>query len=177
MSRAAAKARDRQRAAVYAAEEQVGRILGRAAEFPVAEVAGSRIAVPAERRFGDLASVQRYVDRVLGLNWVRARWPDAAARPVRVRVRRGVTKAHYEPSGTGDADGATALIALPLAGDGWALRELVVLHELTHHLGGADLTHGAAFTGRMLDLVDGIIGPEAALLLRVALSDQGADVG
>lgn len=172
------QARDRQRAAVYAAEEQVGRILARAAEFPVVEIAGSHLAVPAERRFGDVASVQHYVDRVLGLNWVRETWPRAAARPLRVRARRGAAKAHYEPAGAADA-----VVALPVAGDGWAMRELVVLHELAHHLGcadaeqGDDLTHGPAFTGRLLALVEGIIGAEATLLLRVALADQGVQPG
>lgn len=171
-------ARDRQRAAVYAAEEQVGRLLSRAAEYPVMEVAGSHLVLPAERRFGDIASVRRYVDQVCALNWVRDAWP--AARPVRVRARRGATKAHYEP---GQGDGIAALIALPVTGDGWAMREMVVLHELAHHLGcadpasGDDLTHGPAFTGRMLRLVDGVIGAEAALLLRIAFADQGAAVG
>lgn len=181
----AGRTHDRQRAAVYAAEEQVARLLARAAEFPVLEVAGSHLVLPVERRFGDVASVQRYVDQVLALGWVLDAWPQAATRPVRVRTRRGATKAHYEPArdGAAGADDIAAVIALPVTGDGWAMRELVVLHELAHHLGcggpggDGDLTHGRAFTGRMLALVDGVIGAEATLLLRIALTDQGAAVG
>lgn len=119
---------DRQRSAVYAAEEQVAHLLERADRFPIVEVAGSHITLPIERRFADIASAQRYVAAVLDLRAVRADWP-AAARPVTVRARRGAARAHYEF--------ATATIALPLGDtrDRWALRELVLLHEIAHHLG------------------------------------------
>ena len=145
----------------------MARLLDHSVEHPVVEVAGSRIALPAERRFGDLAAVQRYADAVLALDWVRERWP-AAHRAVRVRERRGPSRAHYERTG--------AVIALPVAGRGtrWALREVVVVHELSHHLGpGDDPLHGPSFAGRMLELLDGLVGPEAALLLRVCFGDQG----
>lgn len=164
--------RDSQRAAVYAAEGQVGRILDRSGEFPVVEVAGSHITLPVERHFGDIPSVQRYVDAILALSWVLRTWPKSAARPITVRARRGSLKAHYEPDG--------AVIAVPPARgtDVWAMRELVVLHEVAHHLGAPhDLTHGPAFTGRMLTLVNEVLGPEVALLLRISLTDQGAIAG
>ncbi|MBN9609435.1 MAG: hypothetical protein BGO26_07185 [Actinobacteria bacterium 69-20] len=165
------RARDRQRSAVYAAEDQVARILDRAAHYPVVEIAGSRLTLPPERRFADIASVQRHVDAVLALPWVRQRWSDAV-RPVRVRERGGAARAHYEVAG------AVIAVPVPEHGTGWALRELVVLHEIAHHLGGSEDTgHGPAFAGRMLELVDGIIGAEVALVLRVALADQGAAVG
>ncbi len=165
------RARDRQRSAVYAAEDQVARILDRAAHYPVVEIAGSRLTLSPERRFGDIPSVQRYVDAVLALPWVRERWPEAV-RPVLVRERRGAARAHYEVTG------AVIAVPVPTHGTGWALREMVVLHEIAHHLGGAEDTgHGPGFAGRMLDLVDGAIGAEVALVLRVALADQGATVG
>lgn len=159
---------DRDRSAVYAAEQQVGRILDRSADFPVVEVAGSRVTLPPERHFGDIASAQRYVDAVTSLDWVREAWPIRAATPVTVRARRGSAKAHYEP--------LSATIALPPADgrDAWAMREMVVLHELAHHLGApADLSHGPGFRVRLTDLVGGVIGPECALLLRIAFADQG----
>jgi putative metallohydrolase (TIGR04338 family) len=54
------------------------------------------------------------------------------------------------------------------------MRELVVLHELSHHLADEpEVAHGPEFVGRMLTVVDGIVGPEAALLLRVTLLDNG----
>ncbi|GGL93446.1 TIGR04338 family metallohydrolase [Nakamurella endophytica] len=160
---------DRWRSRVYEAQHLVGRIFDRSAGFPVVEVAGSRVTVPVERHFGDVAGVQRYVDGVLQLNWVTVRWPRAGL-PVRVRERRGQQRAHYE--------WASATIAVPVAGR-WALRELVLLHEIAHHLGDPppEPPHGPGFTGRFVELVDGVVGPEAGLLLRVTLADQGVPVG
>jgi putative metallohydrolase (TIGR04338 family) len=64
------------------------------------------------------------------------------------------------------------------AGSGWALRELVILHELAHHLAeDIEIAHGGAFVDRLLTLVDGIVGPEAALLLRVTMLDVGVVIG
>ncbi|MGW5387756.1 TIGR04338 family metallohydrolase [Nocardia sp. NPDC003963] len=168
--------RDSQRAKVYDAEQLVRSIFDRAAEFGqrTVEVHGSRLTLPVERKFASVDSVQRYCDRVLGLDWVRARWTSAKI-PVRVRSRAGNIAAHYEA--------ADAVLAVPLhRGDSaaWALRELVVLHELAHHLApdpAAEAAHGTRFCGRYVDLVEGVIGPEAALLLRINLHDCGARVG
>lgn len=142
----------------------------RSADYPVVEIAGSRLTLPAERRFGDLTAVQAYVDRVLALNWVREGWPRAAV-PVRIRERAGSTRAHYERAG--------AIMAVPThrSGSGWALRELVIVHELAHHLGGdVEAAHGGQFVDRLLALVDGVIGPEAALVLRITMLDLGVRV-
>lgn len=147
------------------------RLLDRAAEFPTVQVAGSTVALPAERRFGDVAAVRRYVDGVLGLRTIRDRWPARSAMPVVIRERRGATRAHYEYLG--------AVIAVPTAmqdrsGTAWAMRELVMLHELAHHLlGDHDTTHGPAFRSVLLDLVDIVIGPELRLLLLVTYGDAG----
>jgi putative metallohydrolase (TIGR04338 family) len=162
---------DTQRVRLYAAEDLVARILDRSVDHPVIEVAGSRLTLPAERRFGDIVAVQRYVDAVLGLDWVRNRWPRAEF-PVRVRERRGASRAHYQWLGF--------VLAVPPPGEGgrWALRELVVLHEIAHHLGPVEEpAHGPAFAGRLLELVGEIIGPEVALLLRVSFADEGVTVG
>ncbi len=164
---------DAGRSAVYAGENQVARLLDRSVEFPVVEVAGSRIALPPERHFGDVAGVQRYVDAVLAADWVARRWP-AAGVPVTVRERRGVTRAHYEFD--------TRTIAVPVRGveARWALRELVVLHELAHHLAGTgtiDSGHGPGFTALLLELARGVMGEEIAFLLRVAWMDQGVVTG
>ena len=59
--------RDRQRARVYDAENLVHRIFDRSADFPVIEVAGSRLTLPVERHFATIESVQTYVDAVLAL--------------------------------------------------------------------------------------------------------------
>lgn len=143
----------------------------RSATYPVVEIAGSRLTLPPERRFGDLTAAQVYVDRVLDLNWVRRTWPRAAL-PVRLRERAGSTRAHYERAG--------AVMAVPThrIGTGWALRELVILHELAHHLAGdGEVPHGGPFADRLLALVDGVVGPEAALLMRITMLDLGVRIG
>lgn len=162
-------ARDTQRSRVYEAERLVRTMFDRAAAgSPVVQIAGSTLTLPVERRFASLDSVREYLTAVLGLNWVRAEWPRATD-PVRVRERAGAARAHYERAG--------AVIALPThrGNAAWALRELVLLHELAHHLAPSDdeAAHGPAFVGRLLSLVDGVIGPEAALVLRITLDENG----
>ncbi|MFC9996552.1 TIGR04338 family metallohydrolase [Nocardia sp. NPDC127526] len=175
--------RDSQRSRVYDAEQLVRRMFDRADEFGARtiEMHGSNLTLPIERRFGSVESVQTYVDRVLALNWVRAHW-DRAAEPVTVRARAGAEAAHYEVEG--------AVLAVPLRSvnrpdsvvhrrNAWALRELVILHELAHHLEPArseTAAHGPEFCARYLDLVDGIIGPEAALLLRTTMYSCGVRI-
>ena len=163
--------RDFQRSRVYDAEHLVHRIFDRSAEFPVVGVAGSRLTLPVERKFGSIDAVQRYVESVLTLAWVVSTWERAAA-PVYVRERSGGGQAHYQRIGS--------VMAVPgyRAGSGWALRELVILHELAHHLApDIEIAHGGAFVDRLLTLVDGIVGPEAALLLRVTMLDVGVKIG
>jgi len=163
--------RDFQRSRVYDAEHLVHRIFDRSADYPVVEIAGSHLTLPVERRFGTVEAVAHYVEQVLALGWVRAAW-DRASVPVLVRERSGAAQAHYQRIGS--------IMAVPgyRAGSGWALRELVILHELAHHLAeDIEVAHGGAFVDRLLTLVDGIVGPEAALLLRVTMLDVGVVIG
>ncbi|MGW1743262.1 TIGR04338 family metallohydrolase [Nocardia sp. NPDC001965] len=172
--------RDTQRARVYDAEQLVRSIFDRAAEFGqrTVEVHGSRLTLPVERKFASVDSVQQYCDRVLALGWVAAGWERAGA-PIWVRERAGTVAAHYESD--------TAVLAVPVAAErsgrgrtAWALRELVVLHELAHHLEpgpGRVAAHGPEFCGRYVDLAQGVIGPEAGLLLRMTFHDCGVRVG
>ena len=167
----AADLRDFQRAKVYDAEHLVHRIFDRSAEYPVIEVAGSHLTLPVERRFGTIDAVQSYAEGVLALGCIRSTW-DRAVVPVHVRERAGARQAHYQR--------VRSVMAVPgyRAGSGWALRELVILHELAHHLApDLEVAHGGAFVDRMITLVDGVIGPEAALLLRVTMADVGVVVG
>ncbi|MBM3688618.1 MAG: TIGR04338 family metallohydrolase [Actinobacteria bacterium] len=168
--------RDQHRSAVYAAEDQLGRLLARGGTV---DFYGSTLTLPVERRFADIASVQRYVDAVLALSTVRERWPRVA--PVRVRERSGLSRAHYEPAVPERR--STATIAIPLAGPveaRWAARETVVLHEIAHHLVAQDLPpeplHGPTFCGVLLSLIATAIGPEAALALRAAFDGAGIRV-
>lgn len=164
---------------MYDAEQLVRAVFDRAAEFGqrTVEVHGSTLTLPVERKFASVDAVQRYCDRVLALRWVAAKWPRADV-PIRVRARAGTVAAHYET--------AEAVLAVPVRaagagrGGAWALRELVVLHELAHHLEPAPdavAAHGPQFCGRYLELVDGVVGAEAGLLLRITLHDCGARIG
>ncbi|MFE3290887.1 TIGR04338 family metallohydrolase [Rhodococcus sp. NPDC059234] len=168
-------ARDAQRSRVYEAESVVRRIFDRAdaGTGRQLELFGSRITLPTERKFASAESVQDYADRVLALNWVRVRWPEAAT-PLNVRVRAGATAAHYEP------DSATLAIPVHRRDAAWALRELVVLHEIAHHLEptGADLApHGPEFVERYLTLVEEILGGETAFVLRTTMAENGVRFG
>lgn len=167
--------RDTQRAKVYDAEGLVRRMFERADECGsrTVDLHGSHLTLPIERRFASVESVQNYADRVLSLNWVRTQW-ERSQTPLTVRARAGTSAAHYEVE--------TAVLAVPLhtRGTAWALREFVILHELAHHLEppGADLApHGPEFCSRYIALVDGVIGPEAALLLRTTMLSCGARLG
>lgn len=153
--------RDTQRAKVYAAEEFVRTLFDRAAERGnrVVEFFGTQLTLPPEGRFASVAAVQRYVDDVLT--------HVDAVQPLTVRARRGVTAAHYERS----EDGAT--IAVPDRRSTWALRELVVLHEIAHHLSDAEPPHGPEFVSTFCGLAEAVMGPEVAHVLRVVYAKEG----
>ena len=159
--------RDGQRSKVYAAEEFVRTLFDRAGEHGdrTIEFFGTNLTLPPEARFSSAETVQRYVEDVLGLGSVRARWPQAA--PLTVRARRGVNAAHYEPHDGG------ALIAVPERRTNWALRELVVLHEVAHHMCDADPPHGAEFVATFCELAEAVMGPEVAHVLRVVYAKEG----
>jgi putative metallohydrolase (TIGR04338 family) len=154
--------------AVYAAEDQWSAVLDRGGAV---DFFGSRLDVPMQRRFADVASIQAYADGVLALPGVLELFPEAGA--VHVRERAGQGRAHYEP--------ATATIAVPLRSL-WAGREAVILHELAHHVtcssGVPDdragrRWHGAEFREAMLALVTATLGEAAALLLRAGYDAAG----
>jgi putative metallohydrolase (TIGR04338 family) len=153
--------RDSQRAKVYAAEELVRTLFDRASERGnrAVEFFGTQLTLPPEGRFGSVESVQDYVDEVLTRVGVD--------RPLTVRSRRGVNAAHYEKTD----DGAT--IAAPDQRTGWALRELVVLHEIAHHVCDAEPAHGPEFVATFCELAEAVMGPEVAHVLRVVYAKEG----
>ncbi len=167
--------RDNQRAKVYAAEEFVRTLFDRAAEHGnrVVDFFGTQLTLPPEGRFGSVAAVQRYVDEVL----VHAaqRWPGTA--PLSVRARRGLTAAHYESDDADErstpASRDTAVMAVPDARTTWALRELVVLHEVAHHLSTAQPPHGPEFVATFCELAEMVMGPEVGHVLRVVYAKEG----
>jgi putative metallohydrolase (TIGR04338 family) len=151
---ASVRTRDSQRAKVYEAEHQLEAIMDRQHETSTIKIAGSTLTLPAEKKFADLASMQRYVDLAL---------PGQA---VKVRARRGVKAAHYHASE----------IAIPMEGNEkgyrWAMRELVLCHEIAHHLSYDQ--HGPEFTTAFVDLLDRHMGPEVALVMTILLHENGA---
>ncbi|MBA0046467.1 TIGR04338 family metallohydrolase [Mycobacteroides sp. LB1] len=159
--------RDTQRAKVYAAEEFVRAIFERAASHSRRDIDffGANLTLPPEARFASVESVQRYVDDVLAL--VGSRW---SAGPLTVRARRGAAAAHYE------RDGDRAAIAVPDDRNGsvWAMRELVILHELAHHLCPQDVpAHGHEFVALYPELAGLAMGPEVEFILRTVYAREG----
>ena len=152
---------------MYAAEQFVRTLFDRAAERGnrVVDFFGAQLTLPPEARFGSVEAVQRYVVDVLGLPVVAARWPSAG--PLAVRARRGATAAHYEVTGGRGA------IAVPDRQSTWALRELVVLHEIAHHLADAVPPHGPDFTVAFCELCAMVMGPEVGHVLRVVYAKEG----
>jgi putative metallohydrolase (TIGR04338 family) len=159
--------RDTQRAKVYAAEEFVRTLFDRAAEHgnQVIDFFGTQLTLPPEGRFASAPAVQRYVDDVLAHPGVRARWPATAG--LAVRGRRGAGAAHYERTDEG------ATIAVPDGRGRWALRELVVLHEVAHHLCDAEPPHGPQFVSTLCELAEVVMGPEVGHVLRVVFAKEG----
>jgi putative metallohydrolase (TIGR04338 family) len=160
--------RDSQRAKVYAAEEFVRTLFDRAAEHgsQAVDFFGTQLTLPPEGRFGSVLSVQRYVDDVLALPAVRRRWPDVS--PLSVRPRRAATAAHYE-----NRYGAGVIAVPDRDSADWALRELVVLHEVAHHLCQAGPPHGREFVATICELTELVMGPELGYVLRVVYAKEG----
>ena len=162
-------ARDTQRSRVYAAEQFVRVLFDRAAQHNsrTVEFFGASLTLPPEARFASVESIQRYVDDVLALPAIAG--IGRGARPVTVRARRAATAAHYERHDD------TAVIAVPdrLSAD-WAMRELVVLHEVAHHLCDPKVPpHGPDFVATFCSLAAAVMGPEAGHVLRVVYAKEG----
>lgn len=150
---------DRQRSSVYAAESLVTDMVDRGADVAFH---GSLLTPEPDRKFGQVSDVGRY------LQWLRAQpWGAGEVPAPRVRVRRGAAKATWEAPG---------VIALPDAA--WARRELVVLHEYTHHVvwyrsAQGDNSHGPGFCRVFTEFVRQAVGPSTALLLTDAFYVAG----
>jgi putative metallohydrolase (TIGR04338 family) len=153
---------------VYAAEEFVRTLFDRAAQHNsrTIDFFGAQLTLPPEARFASMPSVQRYVDEVLALPAVTARWPQPE--PLRVRARRAASAAHYE-----NHDG-TGVIAVPDRDSAdWAMRELVLLHEIAHHLTPDGPAHGPNFIATFCELATVVMGPEVGHVLRVVYTKEG----
>lgn len=142
---------DTDRRMVYAAEDLMMAMMNRGG---TAEIAGSTITIPVERKFGNIDNVRDYVDRLHTVFGADLPAPT-------VRVRKGQTKAHYEAG--------TNTIAVPDR-TRWALREAVVLHEFAHYLAWQRHRasgHGPLFRAEYRDLLANVIAPEAGFMFTV----------
>lgn len=156
---------DPERNATYRAEERLHRWLDVA--DPTVTVDVSTYTPEREERFVAPADVQRYVDQVLAhLRASGKEYGGLESRSVSVVARRGNAKATY----------AVGVISIPPfeVGGSWALRSTVVLHELAHHLSGAD-SHSAAFRATFIRLLEDIGKPVWAELLHLAFASEGLD--
>lgn len=163
---AGAQATDAQRAKVYAAEDQFTSLMNRGG---VVEFFGSKLDIPAQKRFASLESIKTYVQ-------VLFTQLNLHLNPPHVRERKGCAKAHYEYE--------KSVIAIPISGPSarWALREAVILHECAHHLAVnlapvGEPAHGPIFTACMLHLVQVALGDQSRLLLSAGYSALGVHVG
>lgn len=173
---------DPDRRSTYAAEEMVAAWLDAVSpETGEVEVtAGSRRATyspEAEPRFGRPADVVTFVDRVLDRLRQQGRefgsnYRGREQRPVIVSPSFASKRASY-------SDG---IILLPERerGGAWALRGLVVLHELAHHLNtgvdGAIIdAHGEGFRATFVQLLEDIGWTEISAMLREAYREHDLD--
>ncbi|MGV9826359.1 TIGR04338 family metallohydrolase [Gordonia sp. NPDC003429] len=163
--------RDTGRTRFYEAERMAMRLFEGAGAGRTVRLAGTELTLPVEVVFGSVTSVRDYVSRVLAMPVVVQRF-SCATHPVSVRTRRGHRAAEYRPAGPARR---TAEIAIPESSEGrWALRELVVLHEIAHHLDDSTgPAHGRGFAFTLTDLVGLVLGAEAEFVYRVLLADSG----
>jgi putative metallohydrolase (TIGR04338 family) len=123
-------------------------------------ITGIPIQLEPEAKFGTLEGIQAYVDRVLAMPSVVAAFGTREG--VKVRERRGQAAAHYQ-SGT---------VAVNTTGTRWAMRELVILHELAHHFALGD-GHGSEFSSTLVTLTGLVMGPQVSLALKILYDTQG----
>ena len=147
--------------AVYGAEFLLRDVLDVASEGDgTYEFRGMHLTMPVEYKFGELDHIQRYVNAVInggilstGSNHSTVRVVEGSA-----NLRK---KAYYR---TGRNQ-----IVLPQRDKGsWAWREVVVLHEIAHHLTPGH-EHDEVFASCLAELLEQQIGPEAGLIYRVTL--------
>lgn len=130
-----------------------------------------------EPRFGAPAEARDFVDQVLTRLQAQTRrfgsnYRGREARPVKVVRSRKVKQAEYQ----------NGVMKLPDRNTGgvWALRGMVVLHELAHHLNtGVDGliidNHGEGFRATFIQVLDDIGWTETAAMLREAYREMGLD--
>lgn len=162
-------------AQAYTAEHAIWSVLDNVAaseEAFTVTVAGSSLVIPLERKFGRIEDIQSYVDRV----WQVVNRNMGSA--PRVRPRQSIRHAHASRSRNEIAIPTNEVQAAGKSG--WAMREIVVLHELAHILNTSgdhsDGGHGPAFVGWFLRLIREVMGYETWLLALSTFDHAGVDI-
>jgi len=104
--------------------------------------------------------IQQYVDEVLAMPWPR--WRQGEQWPVTVHLVHGLT------AETGTAQYRSGVAHLPTS-----VQELIVLHELAHHLAPCRPTHAGPFLAALLDLIEHVMNAAAAGAMRKYLALEG----
>lgn len=176
---------DRETSGTYEAEDMVAGWLDTAAADGTVRVRLTRggtarwttFEAEPEPRFTRPAEVQRFVDAALERLRAQTRQFGTAYRGREAREVRVVPH-----GGSGRASYRNGRIWLPQRerGGAWALRGLVVAHELAHHLNtgvdGAIIDeHGAGFRATFVRLLEDLGWTEVAAMLRAAYLEVGVD--
>lgn len=134
-----------------------------------AKIAGSTMTVSMDRKFSDLAGVQRYVDAITASPYINQKFPSIAGVKIAVDPRLE-SRSYYR-----NMNHQITLAGSKKSGR-WAMREFVVLHELAHaatrHIGG----HGPEFAAAFVELVEFAISPEVAYALRMSMYEAGCKI-
>lgn len=150
-------------ARIYRMDERVKTLLDAALErdIRVVEIHGSTLYIPLELRFGNIESVQTYIDLTLGKDEIIQRYPKAEI-PLQVHAMRDNKEPYYRQN----------KIGLPDHGGGIspAMREIVVLHEMAHHLGSSG--HSQRFLDAYIDLVEKNMSPSLGLYMRMIYEES-----
>jgi len=131
-------------------------------------IAGMELTMPVEYKFGELDHIQKYANAV-----IRDYNGRHDTRHNKVRVVEGRKSLHRKAYYTH----SMARITLPQRDRGsWAWRQVVVLHEIAHHLASCH-GHGVEFARVMLDLLENYVGPQAGLVYMILLDKEGITIG
>jgi len=151
---------------VYRSEDLLCQIIDQQHVHPQLLIGNSMVLVPNDRKFQTVANIQSYVNKVTDQQGVKA----VTVVPKLHRGKGRQLWAHYDPS--------AGEIHIPMRAKGkWAQREVVVLHELAHHLTWREpVGHGPKFAGKLLELIEEYIGLEAHFILRILYADNGVVV-
>jgi hypothetical protein len=149
--------RDPDKEAAYTAEQQVRELMDMAVEVEdwTFDFHGYTMQLPQERKFASLESIRSYVNAVCNLSQVRARFPG-----------RGTPKvAEHDYIDIASYTHHDETINIRTHKDSkWQQRELIVLHELAHHMAKGD-GHGPEWRGAFVFLIDECMGRQMAMVM------------